>query len=320
MKKNERYGVWQEIFFVMILVIYPLRHIHWGLDLWDTGYNYSNFQYMGLEHMDSMWLFATYLSNVVGNLLMKLPGADSLLGMNLYTGLIVSLLAVSGYFFCTRRLKMPGWIALAGELAAVSLCWCPTAVLYNYLTYVLLLACTVLLYIGLTEEKNICLVLAGVCLGANVLVRFSNLPEAVLILAVWVYDISVWLRERREGGGLGRSLWRSLGRHTLWCFAGYVLSLFALFLYIHMKYGIAEYVAGIQRLFAITSYHTAYRPEAMWINMFKVYGENMYWVVRIGVILLVGMVLFAAADRLLRIQRWGGVGGAAGFSWHQSAL
>jgi hypothetical protein len=55
----------------LILLIYPLRHVNWGLDLWDTGYNYANFQYMGTEHMDSMWLFSTYLANVTGNFLMN---------------------------------------------------------------------------------------------------------------------------------------------------------------------------------------------------------------------------------------------------------
>ena len=51
--------------FVVILAFYPLRHVTWGLDLWDTGYNYANFTYMGTEHMDPMWLFSTYLSNAV---------------------------------------------------------------------------------------------------------------------------------------------------------------------------------------------------------------------------------------------------------------
>ena len=48
---------------IVILAFYPLRHIQLGLDFWDTGYNYANFQYMGTKHMDSMWLFSTYLTN-----------------------------------------------------------------------------------------------------------------------------------------------------------------------------------------------------------------------------------------------------------------
>ena len=62
---------------LVLLAFYPLRHIAWGLDLWDTGYNYANFQYMGTEHMDPMWLFSTYLANSVGWLLTKLPRAIS---------------------------------------------------------------------------------------------------------------------------------------------------------------------------------------------------------------------------------------------------
>ena len=40
--------------FVVILAFYPLRHVTWGLDLWDTGYNYANFAYMGTKHMEPM--------------------------------------------------------------------------------------------------------------------------------------------------------------------------------------------------------------------------------------------------------------------------
>ena len=54
--------VMAEACFLLILILYPFRHVNWGLDLWDTGYNYANFTYMGLEHMDSMWLFSTYLA------------------------------------------------------------------------------------------------------------------------------------------------------------------------------------------------------------------------------------------------------------------
>lgn len=304
LKDDRKTNVWENLFLV-ILAFYPLRHIGWGLDLWDTGYNYANFQYMGTEHMDSMWLFSTYLSNLAGNLLMKLPGAGNLKGMNFYTGLIVSLLAVVGYFFCTRKLKIVGWIVFIGEMAAVSLCWCPTALLYNYLSYVLFLGCVILLYQGLTEEKNICLVLAGICLGANVLVRFSNLPEAAMILAVWAYDVVVWNREKERGGVRGGSLWRRLGQHTFWCFVGYGSVLFMLLGFIHMKYGFGNYAAGIQRLFAMTDTATDYKADSMLLGVINTYVENLYWVMRIGVILAAGIMFFVMVNLLLRqYGRW----------------
>lgn len=303
-KKKHKAGILENLF-IVILVFYPLRHINWGLDFWDTGYNYANFQYMGTEHMDSMWLFSTYLSNAVGNLLMKLPSAGNLMGMNFYTGLIVSLLAVTGYFFCTRKLKIPGWIAFLGEMAAVSLCWCPTALLYNYLTYVFFLGCVILLYQGLTEEKNICLVLAGVCLGANVLVRFSNLPEAAMILAVWGYDAVAWYRGKADRTMRGESLWRRLGQHTFWCFVGYGSALLVLLGYIHVRYGFGNYVAGIQRLFAMTDTATDYKADSMIMGMVSEYVENLYWVIRIGMILAAGILLFVMINVLLRAYgRW----------------
>ncbi len=276
------------LIFILILVLYPLRHITWGLDLWDTGYNYANFQYMGLEHMDSMWLFSTYFANAVGNLLTKLPFAGSLAGMNFYTGLSVSLLAVGGYLFCTKKLGIGNFTAFLGELAAVSLCWCPTALLYNYLTYLLFFGCVVLLYEGLVKERPWCLALAGVCLGVNVFVRFSNLPQAAMILAVWAYAV---LGGRSKGEKGGRIFGKAF-QDTLWCLLGYALALLAFLAYIHLRYGLDAYVSGILRLFAMTDNATDYKASSMLMGLIGVYVENLYWVIRIGVIGAVAMILF----------------------------
>ena len=297
---------------IVILAFYPLRHIQWGLDLGDTGYNYANFQYMGTEHMDSMWLFSTYLANAVGHLLMKLPNGNTLMGINLYTGLFAAALGFIGYFFCTRKLKMPKVIVFAGEMTALSLCWCPTASFYNYLTYLFFLISSVLLYLGLTGERKGCLVGAGAFLGANVLVRFSNLPQMGMILAVWAYDFICMLDEKAavkrktdnrsqdRPGAAGRpeGFWRRTIRHTLWCLAGYGAALGALFAYIHIRYGIGAYMEGIGRLFAMTDKATDYKPMAMVGKILGWYWQEMYWVARIGVILAGGMALFAIAGWL----------------------
>lgn len=292
---------WQDILIIVFLGLYPLRHIGIGLDLWDTGYNYANFLYMGTEHMDDMWLFATYLSNAVGHLFTKLPGGGTLIGMNFYTGLCVSVLAVAGYLFCTRTLKMEKLPVFIGEFAAVSLCWCPTALLYNYLTYVLLAACVMLLYPGLTKDSARHLFGAGVCLGANVLVRFSNLPEAALIVAVWGYAF-LETEEKKD-----RRLISRIVRYTLWCLGGYLTALAVLLGYIHFRYGIDAYVSGVVRLFAMTDTATDYQSASMIKKMLNEYVTNLYWVARIGVIVLAGIAGFAAAgvleQRLLRRTR-----------------
>ena len=288
MEGNKRKEKLLQAAFLLILLLYPLRHITWGLDLWDTGYNYANFQYMGLEHMDPMWLFSTYFANVAGNFLTKLPFADGLVGMNFYTGLFVSLLAVTGYLFCTKKLGMKPWIVFLGEMMAVSLCWCPTALLYNYLTYVFFLFCVILLYQGLCGKKMWCLSAAGVCLGINVFVRFSNLPEAAMIVAVWAYAV-IEGRENRRGGGIKQAFF-----HTLWCLGGYLAALVVFGGYIHLRYGMDAYIAGIQRLFGMTENAPDYKAAAMLMKLFGTYVENLYWAYRIGVIAAAGLAFFAA--------------------------
>lgn len=283
-----------EFLFLAVLILYPLRHINWGLDLWDTGYNYANFQYMGLEHMDPMWLFSTYLANGVGHLLTKLPFAGGLVGMNFYTGLFVSLLAVMGYLFCTRSLKIPSGITFLGELAAVSLCWCPTALLYNYLTYVLFLGCLILLYKGLSREKMGCLFGAGICLGVNVFVRFSNLPEAAMIVGVWAYAVITGL-EKKEKKSV---VWKRAVRHTLWCLAGYAAALTLFLGYLQIRYGLDAYAEGIRRLFAMTDNATDYKAASMLMGMFGTYAENLYWVLRIGIIVFCGLFFFGLVSIL----------------------
>lgn len=261
-----------EWLYLVILAVYSMRHVHWGLDIWDTGYNYANFQYMGMEHMDPMWLFSTYLANVVGNIMTKLPMGDTLLGMNFYTTLFVVALAFVGYFFCTRRLKLAPWVVFIGEFIAINLCWSPTAVLYNYLSYFLMVLAVVFVYKGIVDNKKWSLFVAGVCLGANVLSRFSNLPQMALILAVWGYGYFE-SKEMAEKGALQRTVNR-----TLWCLGGYLTGLGSFLGYIAIRYGIDEYVNGIIRLFSMTETAVDYKASTMILSVVYKYVENLVWI------------------------------------------
>ena len=293
-EKSTWYDICCRYLFPVILVLYPLRHINWGLDLMDTGYNYSNFQYMGLDNMDSMWLYSTYLANVAGSFLTKLPLADSLLGMNFYTAFFVSALAVIGYFFCTKVLKIPAAITFLGEFVAVSLCWCPTALLYNYMTYLFFLAGAILLYLGLTREKRKWLILAGVALGTNVFVRFSNLPEAALILAVWAY------------GFICRKKFKKVAAETLWCLAGYLAAVALWLGWISLRYGFSDYAGGIVRLFAMTENATDYKPTSMLIGMVLPYLQNFYWAKWLILLAAAGIVGFMAwPGRFVKVKKIG---------------
>lgn len=300
LKKYNKIWKWLSPLYIVILALYPLRHIHWGLDLMDTGYNYANFKYMGLDSMNPMWMFSTYLSNAVGFLFTKLPMGDTLAGMNFYTGLFVSLLALTGYFFCTKKLEMPKFLVFVGEFTAISLCWCPTALLYNYMTYLLFLVAVILLYVGLTDDRKWCLFTAGICLGVNVLVRFSNLPEAGLIVAVWAYGIIEAVDSRRKNAGkeaFGRTFFR-----TMWCLGGYLAALAVSALYIQIRYGLDAYVAGIKSLFAMTERATDYKATSMVLGLLLDYKQNLPWVWKFIVVAFLGILLFAIVRFLMECK------------------
>ena len=278
-----------EICFLLVLALYPMRHVNVGGDLCDVGYNYGNFVFFSEQSLGKTWFFSTYLASAAGHLLTALPFGRTLMGINVYTGVFVSILAIMGYLFCTRVLRLSPIASFAGEFVAISMCWCPTSLLYNYLTYVLFLACLILLYQGLAKGKSWMLVMAGACLGANVFVRFSNLPEMGLILAVWGF--AIW--EGREGhagkGWFGPAMGK-LVRYTAWCLLGYVGILLLGFAWIGIRYGLSDYVTGIKLLFSMTESAADYKPVSMIKGLIWPFWEAIYWVIRLAFFMVIALL------------------------------
>lgn len=210
--------------FPAALLFYPFLTVNQGLDVADSTYSLTNFQYF--QTMDGTWMVATFLSNAAGWLLMQLPFGGTLLGMKCYTTLVQSATALMVYFGLRKRIAAP--LLFLGEFLALGLCWCPSTILYNYLTYFLMTAAVLLLYRALTAERSLagapqdvqegfdgcsardsqsgvpgrkqrlCFAAAGLCLGANVAVRMPNVVQAALILAVW-YGFVLTCRQDKCG-------------------------------------------------------------------------------------------------------------------------
>ena len=179
------------------------------------------------------------------------------------------------------------------------------------MTYIFFLISVICLYLGLSRGKGGLLFAAGVALGCNVLARFSNLPEAAMIVGVWAYGIICWLEEQKSIAqesvltlremrkrkirkarkkAAGRRLRKKLLQDTGMCLAGYLTALLVLFGYIQIRYGMDEYVRGIQRLFSMTEVATDYTAASMILGMFDWYLQNLYWELRMCVFLIVGMI------------------------------
>ncbi len=286
------YRLCEKVLFPAILLLYPLRHIRYGVEWWDTGYNYGNFLFM--DRMDPMWVFSTYLGNALGHLFTKLPFGNRMLGLNVYTALLVILLALSGYYFFTKKGKLPAWIAFLGELLALNLCWCPTALLYNYLTYVLFGAGVMALYCALTEEKNCYFVVAGIALGVNVFVRFPNLAEMGLIVGVWAYGV---IRKKK---------FLCILQETSWCVLGYAAGALLCLGYLSLRYGLGEYVSAIQRLLAMPAEASGYTPVSMVLSQIENYRHNLTYAGYLLLFTALGVLGFAVLpERLVKLKKLG---------------
>jgi hypothetical protein len=112
-------------------------------------------------------------------------------------------------------------------------------------------------------------------------------------VAVWAYGVLEWIDELRLTEITKKTILKTTINRTLICMAGYITALGVLFLYIHIRYGIGEYIEGVSRLFAMTDTATDYKADSMIMGMVNDYRENLYWVIRIAVFAAAGMFVFA---------------------------
>lgn len=262
MNRQKTEQILETYIFPLALLLFPLLWINQGIDVSDPMYSLTNFRFF--PTLTGGWQVATYLANVLGYLLTCLPWGHTLLGMNLYTGLAVSGMALLSYYFL--RGKMPAWIAFLGEIIAVCFCWCPTIILYNYLTYFLFLGGCILLYRGLIWDKKIFLFCAGICLGLNVCVRTPNVVETVLIAAVFYY------------GRLKKKAMREVWKQTGLCVGGYLAGFLTGFLAIMLQYGPDAYLETLLGLGGYQSTDASYSPLSMVTSILAAYGGTLYWV------------------------------------------
>lgn len=291
--KTEEFQKWSslgtKILFPVILLLFPLLKINQGIDLTDTAYSLGNYRFFGQE--SSLWIMLTFLSNVLGHIFTCLPFGGTMVGMKLYSSLLISFMALFSYRFF--KTKMPAWLAFFAEMAAIGLCWCPSVILYNYLTYVLFLTGAVFLFRGLAGCRPVCLVIAGLCLGLNVNVRFpGNVLEAALILALWYY------------GYIKKKSFKEVMKETGLCVAGYVGALLTVFVIITFKYGLGAYGEMISGVFGMTESASDYTFSEMLFAILDAYFHGFRWMLYMILCILPGIpFLVLWKDKFPRLKK-----------------
>ena len=262
------------VLFPLILVLFPLLKINQGIDLTDTAYSLGNYRFWG--ETGGVWMLLTFLSNIVGHFFTLLPFGGTMLGMKFYTGLLVSLMALLGYRFF--KTKMPPVIAFAGEMAAIGLCWCPTVILYNYMTYLLLLLGAIFLFRGLAGCRARCLIVAGVFLGLNTFVRFpGNALEVSLILAVWFYGV------------LKKKTFAEIAKETGLCVLGYLVAFLVMLGCIVILYGTGAPRDMITGVFGMAGSASDYTLGEMLLSILDAYLHGGKWLLYMLLCILPGI-------------------------------
>ncbi len=263
---------------IITLVLWPLRHVWLGVELTDSAYSAGN--YALLDRLDQMWLFSTYLANLCGAWMSSLPFGQTMMGLNTYTALTVSLLSVLCFCMLVRRMKVSYGIAWLGLFLAESLCWCPTTILYNYLTYLLFNAAVILLFVALRYEQRYLFVMAGILLGCNFMVRFPNIVECLLIVAVWYY------------GYLVKKRFKDVVLESILSIGGFLLGAGIWLLQMIVRYGMDAYVTAITRLLSMPSEATDYSLTSMILTPLLDYKASARWLLCMIALVLVMTILF----------------------------
>ena len=106
-----------DIVLPLLLVLFSLAGINQGADLTDTTYSLGN--YLFFNELGGEWIYATFLANVLGHLLMLLTGGK-MIWMNAAGRGIILLTALIVYFAMKDRISRG--ILFAGEVLDIGLC------------------------------------------------------------------------------------------------------------------------------------------------------------------------------------------------------
>ncbi|MBO5325235.1 MAG: hypothetical protein J6A80_03290 [Lachnospiraceae bacterium] len=260
----------------IILALLPFLHVNSGVEFTDTGYSLGNYQHFA--DAEGTWVLATFLSNVTGWLLTMLPFGSTMLGMQVYCNALLSFLLV--FSFIKLREYFPVRYVFIGEILAWALCWCPRVILYNYLTYLFLTVGCICLLKAVKSQKKKYFFIAGVILGINLFVRFSNLTQAALIVVV-IYDAI--LRKKKV-----KSAMQSVGL----CIGGYFTAVLAVLGGIAVFYGGSEYFTMIQSLFAMKDTESTYSVASMIIEPLRAYWDQLKWLWVFPVAIVIGTLIY----------------------------
>ena len=102
-RSKKPYELITAILFPALILLFCFAKVNQGADITDSTYSPTNFL-MGTK-LDNMWYISTFFANILGSVFVKLPLGNTLLGMNIYTGIIKAVTALLAYFIFVKTVK-----------------------------------------------------------------------------------------------------------------------------------------------------------------------------------------------------------------------
>ena len=258
---EEKKGVRNTLYIagLVILMVLVFLHVNVGVEVSDTGYSLANFVKFFSD--SGTWVLATFLANFTGAVLTRLPFGSTMLGMQVYSHLMLAVFVAALYFYLPKIISRTS--AFLGLVMAVCLTWCPKVILYNYLTYYLFTIAAILIFEAYKQKKDILLFIAGIVLSLSVFVRFPNICECLLIVPV-IYN-SV----------LGKDKFKDIMRKIALSLGGFFLGAVIISAIIMIIYGPSSYVDMIGSLFGMQSTDSSYSMRGMVESIVRFYVETL---------------------------------------------
>lgn len=179
---NKNYG-----WLMALVIIFPYLLIFQGLDFTDVGHSLTNYQQIFIEPSSVQNAFSFWLTNVIGGVWIRLVASLGLFGAKLGGAIVISLTAFITYTIFKDFLEKKH--LLIGLLLAEIVAFSRSTIIihYNNLTSLFFILSVFFLYNGILHKKNYFIFFAGLILGLNIFVRFSNILGIILIVTIFFY-------------------------------------------------------------------------------------------------------------------------------------
>lgn len=269
------------IIFPLVLCIVCYVGLNKGIDLRDAGFHFTRFSNFELYSGEN--IISTFWSVLLGRIFWALPYGNTWLGLSAYCNLIKVGIALTGYFYFERYLDYR--LTFVAVLIGEALTWCPSACLYDYLTFLFYEWIVIFLIEAIVQDKKKYFIIAGIILGISVFSRVSNLAQAVLIIIVFVAEYL----KRDEKPFVNGCI------KAVWCFAGFVIGCVISLLAVLLCYDVASLKSAFMKLFNINKTVQGYSVETfLFSTLEEIIGTWKYVIMLTviwGSIVLVGLLL-----------------------------